>query len=536
MATDSVVPAPNGAATLPPGTRLGKYEVVRRLGAGGMGTVYEAIHAEIGKRVALKVLAPAVAAMEGARARFLREAQLTSKVRHLHAVDVTDMGTEGEHSYLVMELLSGEDLAARVARGGPMDPQELIDVVLAVCSTVMTAHRAGIIHRDLKPQNIFLAEGAHGLVPKVLDFGISKGLDASTARALTSTGSVLGTPYYLAPEQVVDNRASSPLSDQYAIGIILYECLTNARPFEGETLFMVFQAIVAGSPIPLRQHRPELDPELEAVVLRAIESEPARRFPSVEDLGRALWRFASERSRMLWRDAFGPLAPGAAGAPARRPIAIETALDSTPRSATPPRRLPTPAMPPPGGPMWDQTPGPPVRAPSSRRIPVLIGVLALAAIAVVAFRVLRPDDDGGKRPPAAPATASPTPAAPVTPAPRSYAAAVVVEPPTARIELDGAVAGQGRFERTFPVDGADHTLVISAEGFETRTVSFRDAPPPARITLVARAPEVQPKPPAARPAPRTRRERATRKEGAPAPAGTRPSPPPQNPDDAPIVD
>jgi eukaryotic-like serine/threonine-protein kinase len=532
MATDSVVPAPDAATTLPPGTRLGKYEVGRRLGAGGMGTVYEAVHLEIGKRVAVKVLAPAVAAMEGARARFLREAQLTSKVRHMHAVDVTDMGTEGDHSYLVMELLSGEDLATRLARGGRMDPHELVDVVLAVCSAVAAAHRAGIIHRDLKPQNIFLAEGPHGLVPKVLDFGISKGLDASTARALTSTGSVLGTPYYLAPEQVVDNRASSPLSDQYAIGIILYECLTSARPFEGESLFMVFQAIVAGSPIPPRALRPELDPGLEAVVLRAIEAEPTRRFPSVEDLGRALWRFASERSRMLWRDAFGPLAPGAAGAPARRPMGGETALDSTPRSATPPRRPPTPAARTPGGPIGDHTPSPPLRA-SSRRIPALLGVLALAAAAVVAYRFLRPDDDGGRRTREAPEAANPTPAAPVAPPPpRSYAAAVIVEPPTARIELDGAVAGQGRFERTFPLDGADHTLVISAEGFDTRSVSFRDAPPPARITLVARPREVPPKPPAARPASRTRRERPARKETAPA----GPRPPASNADDAPIVD
>ena len=191
---------------------------------------------------------------------------------------------------------------------------------------------------------------------------------------------------------------------------------------------------------------------------------------------------------MLWRDAFGPRAPGASGAPARGAMAGETALDSTPRSATPPRRPPTPAAPTPGGPIWDYTPSPPVRAPSSRRIPALIGVLALGAIAVGAFRLLRPDDDGGKRAREAPAAPSPTPAAPAPPAPRSYTASVAVEPPTARIELDGAGAGQGRFERTFSADGADHTLVISAEGFETRTISFRDAPPPARITLVARPP------------------------------------------------
>src|SRR6185503_10543339 len=117
---------PAAAVALPAGTRLGKYELVRRLGAGGMGTVYEAIHAEIGKRVAVKVLSPSVAAMDGARARFLREAQLTSRVRHPHAVDVTDMGTEGDHSFLVMELLSGEDLAARIERAGRVDPQELV--------------------------------------------------------------------------------------------------------------------------------------------------------------------------------------------------------------------------------------------------------------------------------------------------------------------------------------------------------------------------------------------------------------------------
>jgi serine/threonine-protein kinase len=532
---DTVAPVPE-AATLPPGTRLGKYQLVRRLGAGGMGTVYEAVHTEIGKHVAVKVLAPQVAAMEGARARFLREAQLTSKVRHPHAVDVTDMGTEGDSSFLVMELLSGEDLATRAARGR-IDPHELCDIVLAVCSAVGAAHRAGIIHRDLKPQNIFLAEGPHGIVPKVLDFGISKGLDASTSRALTSTGSVLGTPYYLAPEQVVDNRTSSPLSDQYAIGIILYECLTSTRPFEGESLFLVFQAIVEGGPVPPRRLRPDLDPGLEAVVLRAIEIDPARRFPSVDDLGRALWPFAGERSRLLWRDSFGPQAPGMARPPARRPMAAETAEDPTPRSAplTPRRWPPTPIAPPAGAPAWNESPG--ITAPPRSRRVALISVLALAGAGVGAYRFLRPDD-GGK--PAREGLAGTVPAAPVPerPARRSYTATVVVEPAAARIELDGAPAGTGRFERTFTADGTNHTLVISADGYETHTVSFRDSPPPARIALPARAPKVEAKPPAASPPPRARRERTTRKQEStdqPAP----PRPPraaPANPDDAPIVD
>jgi hypothetical protein len=321
MATE-VGPAPE--PQLAAGTRLGKYEIVRRLGAGGMGTVYEAIHTQIGKHVAVKVLSPAVAAMQGARARFLREAQLTSKVRHPHAVDVTDMGTEGDQTFLVMELLNGEDLAGRLTRAGQLDETQLVDIMLPVCSAVSAAHRAGIIHRDLKPQNIFLASGAHGLVPKVLDFGISKWEDGSTSRALTSTGAVLGTPYYLAPEQVVDTRASSPASDQYAIGVMLYECLTSVRPFEGETLFTVFQAIVAGSPVAPRKHRPDLDPKLQTVILRAMQMDPTRRFSSVDELGCALWPLASEKGRMLWRDAFGP---GARSANA--PVMDSVLVDAT---------------------------------------------------------------------------------------------------------------------------------------------------------------------------------------------------------------
>ena len=260
-------------------------------------------------------------------------------------------------------------------------------------------------------------------------------------------------------------------------------------------------------------------------MLRAIEMEPARRFPSVEDLGRALWRFAGERSRMLWRDAFGPVAPGAAGAPGRRPMAGETALDSTPRSGTPPRRPPTPAAPTPGRSISDYTVSPPVSARSSRRIPALIGVLALAAVAVVAFRFLRSDDDGGRRAPAAPAAAHPAPATPVAPAPRSYTAAVVVELPSAH-RAGWRCRKPGPLRATFA--GADHKLVIAAEG-SGRTLSFATAAAGAHHPRRPRA-EVR-QAAAGKPAPRARA--SARAESAPA--GTRPGPA-QSPDDAPIVD
>src|SRR3569623_190141 len=143
-------------AVLPGGTRLGKYEIVRLLGAGGMGAVYEASHTEIGKRVAVKVLGHTIAAVPGARVRFLREAQLTSKVRRPNSVDVTDMGNEGGQAFLVMEFLQGQDLAQRLAVAQKMGPTELVDIMLPVCSAVAAAPAAGIIFRDLKLQNIFL--------------------------------------------------------------------------------------------------------------------------------------------------------------------------------------------------------------------------------------------------------------------------------------------------------------------------------------------------------------------------------------------
>jgi eukaryotic-like serine/threonine-protein kinase len=348
-------------AKLKPGTRLGKYEIIRALSSGGMGTVYEAVHGDIGKRVACKVLSPAVAAVPGARTRFLREAQLTSKVRHPHIVDVTDMGSEGANTFLVMELLRGEDLAQRVTRMGPLSAGQLVDIMLPVCSAVVAAHQAGITHRDLKPQNIFLAEGPHGVQPKVLDFGISKGDDGLATNALTGTGTTIGTPYYIAPEQILNSRAAGPASDQYAVGVILYECLTGVRPFDGDNLFVVFQSIVAGTTVRPRDRRPDLAPAMEAVVLRAMHLDPRQRYESVQDLGRAMLPFASDRVRLLWQDAFQP-SPGAtrydawSDAPRQR-----TLVDSGSGGTPPPGAFRTTPLPP------SVTPFPPSPAPGGRQ-------------------------------------------------------------------------------------------------------------------------------------------------------------------------
>jgi eukaryotic-like serine/threonine-protein kinase len=518
MPTERFVSTPTPVGPLTLGARLGKYEIVRRLGAGGMGAVYEARHAEIGKRVAIKVLSPAVAAIPEARVRFLREAQLTSKVRHPHAVDVTDMGTEGDQTFMVMELLDGEDLAARQERAGKMAVAELVDIMIPVCSAVTAAHAAGIVHRDIKPQNIFLARGVHGVVPKVLDFGISKAQGGGAPQPLTGTDAVIGTPYYLAPEQVADNRASSPASDQYAIGVVLYECLSGVRPFQADSLFVVLQSIVAGVYAPLSQHRPDIDPGLVEVVARAMDIDPAARFPSVTMLARALLPFASERGQLLWSESFGGSSTETVDdAGFRAPVSgPRTPSLRTPSPRTQGPRTPGPRQPGQGTPGFRPSSlysvAPDLRPRS--RAPLVAGALALVGLVVGAIWYTG-SHQGGEAPapvvaaattrPAAPASSEPPPPA-AKPAPRSYRAHVVVVPATARIVLDGRDVGPSPFEWTFPTDGSAHTLDVSAEGFETQKVSFQDAPPPPRIALSPR--------PVAVPA----RNRPTVRKPAPAPA------------------
>jgi serine/threonine-protein kinase len=292
------------------------------------------------------------------------------------------MGSDGGNTYIVMEFLHGEDLAQRLERLGPVGIEEMADIMLPVCSAVAAAHAAGITHRDLKPQNIFLGAGTRRVHPKVLDFGISKGNDAVTqAGTLTGTGAMIGTPYYLAPEQIMDSKSAGSASDQYALGIILYECLTGKRPYDGDNLFVVFQGIVGGTPRRPRELRPEIPPEMEEVTLRAMRSDPKQRFPTIEDFGRALLPFASARARMIWDEAFSGAATGTDSVPPGRPsIAVMPTPSPATRASTlmppglknpsgvgPIPGAPTPT-PPPKTMMW-QSPVPQSRPPTGATLP-----------------------------------------------------------------------------------------------------------------------------------------------------------------------
>ena len=286
-----------GTALLEKGRQLGKYEIARLIGVGSMGAVYEGLRTGTRERFAIKVLDSALAAIPTARARFLKEAKLTGRVRHAHIVDVTDVAEDAGLCYFAMELLEGEDLASRLRRSGPLSAAETVDIMLPVCDAVAEAHRCGITHRDLKPSNIFLAIREGRQHPVVLDFGIAKdgegGGVGDAGGAVPGRLPVFGTPYYLAPEQIADHRAAGPASDQYALGIILYECLTGQPPFRGDHIEEVFQAIVAGNPAPPSTLRPLVPREIDAVVLRALSLDPKARFTWVAALGRALRAWAA---------------------------------------------------------------------------------------------------------------------------------------------------------------------------------------------------------------------------------------------------
>jgi len=284
-------------------TIAGKYRIEAKIGQGGMGSVYRARHLVTGKVVAVKVLLEDLAAYPSFVERFLHEARAAAYVMHPHAINIMDCGREGDVVYLLMEYLDGETLTEVMKREGPFSPQRAARILTQICSAVAEAHAQGIIHRDLKPDNIILQHvaGERDYV-KVLDFGIAKVLDEQKRGGLPISRRVfVGTPEYASPEQC---NAKSPTvaSDIYSLGVILYEMLTGRPPFEGDPMDVMLKH-VHEEPPPLRALRPEVSPEIEAVVLRALRKDPAARPQSAwelaEEFERAVRASAGRRTASL---------------------------------------------------------------------------------------------------------------------------------------------------------------------------------------------------------------------------------------------
>ena len=287
----------DGALTLPAvgDVIAGKYRVDSILGTGGMGKVFGATHLDLGQKVAIKVLTVQQddSRREEARERFIREGRATAALVSDHVVRVYDVGTlDTGAPFMVMEALRGQDLAHTVQRGGPLPIELAADCVRQAAEAIACAHHEGIVHRDLKPSNLFLTKRSDGTpLVKVLDFGISKSMQAEldpTSGNLTATRSVLGTPFYMSPEQVRDAKKVDFRTDIWSLGLILHELLSGSPAFDGSTLPGVCAAIAADPPAALRLKRPEVPVELEAIVLKCLQKDPMRRYQSASSLVAAL--------------------------------------------------------------------------------------------------------------------------------------------------------------------------------------------------------------------------------------------------------
>jgi len=274
-----------------------RYEVVGVIGQGGMGTVYEAKHLTIGRMVALKVLKPENAQKPDAIARLRHEARIVSQLGHPNICEVFDIGQLANGTpYLVMERLRGQTLAQRIQEGEPLGVNELVEVIVQVLAGLETAHRKNVIHRDMKPDNIFLADRASGIVAKILDFGISKAMvPDEQAHHLTRTGMVMGTPYYMAPEQAMGERSLDGRVDIWGVGICFFEALTGKRPFVAKNYNALLVQILT-VPIPsIRSLRGDVSPALATVIERSLEKRREQRYQTARELSDALTPFRKMR-------------------------------------------------------------------------------------------------------------------------------------------------------------------------------------------------------------------------------------------------
>jgi serine/threonine protein kinase len=309
------------------GSQVDRYTIVRLLGRGGMGTVYEARHTRLTRRVAIKFLLPALAARPEILRRFENEAMAAGALEHPNLVAVTDLGRAEDGSpYLVMEFLQGEDCARLLRRVGPLPAPRAADIVLQACRGVAVAHNAGIIHRDLKPENLFVTDAGDGSDQiKVLDFGIAK-LRPSSGQVATGTGSTFGTTHYMSPEQARGAADVDPRTDVWSLGVVLYELLGGRRPFDGEEPLNVVHQILSAAPVELETLRPGLPAGLAAAAAKAMQKDVARRFATIQALAEALAPFAAPtiaRRNLPPRGSSATLptpATAARPAPARGPL------------------------------------------------------------------------------------------------------------------------------------------------------------------------------------------------------------------------
>lgn len=318
----------------------GKYEIVRVIAEGGMGLVYEAKHLQLDEPFAIKFLRLDAGAADSAEMaeRFVREARMPMKIKSEHVVRVLDIGKHDTGApFMVMEMLVGQDLDTVVEKQGVLAIPQGIDYVLQACEALAEAHMLGVVHRDLKPANLFLTYRADGTpCIKVLDFGISKLKDVGQTGkdlSITKTHTVMGSPRYMSPEQMRSSRNVDARADVWAIGVVLYELFTAGVPFDGESMPQICAAILEEMPKSVRALRPDVPPELDAVILKCLEKKADDRYSNIAQLAHALAPFGSMEGRLSAERVGRVLRPSF--------VDFNTDTDAAPRALTiPPQSYP----------------------------------------------------------------------------------------------------------------------------------------------------------------------------------------------------
>lgn len=321
---------------------LGHYQIVRMLGSGGMGQVFEAIHDQMKRRAAIKILHKRFAHNRQIATRFLNEAKATSMVEHPGIVHIYEFGqTDDGTAFIVMEYLSGETLRHRLDElGGKLPKEDATRLARQMASALSAAHAKGIVHRDLKPVNVMIVrdgESVGGERAKILDFGLAKIIEPEGGEGITNTGTILGTPAYMAPEQCKSARAADPKSDVYSLGVILYEMLTGDIPFDADTDAELLSKHMFSEPPPLLASAPHAGTELAALVHKMLGKDTDTR-PSAAEVAAELQQLQSAQGTIATS---GPVPSAASDRSSRRNLVTDTS-EPTPEDSSK-RKVPTEA-------------------------------------------------------------------------------------------------------------------------------------------------------------------------------------------------
>jgi eukaryotic-like serine/threonine-protein kinase len=481
------------------GKNIGNYRITAKLGEGGMGAVYLGEHPLIGKRVAVKVLLEELSSKEDIVQRFFNEAKAVNDIGHPNIVDIVDFGRAADDSgkpvvYFIMEYLDGEALSTRMRRVGLTFP-ETLHVIAQCCSALAASHRKGIVHRDLKPDNIYLVNrGADRNFAKLLDFGIAKLTGDGGNSHKTRTGLVIGTPWYMSPEQCEGKGLIDHRSDVYSLGVVMYELITGRVPFPGEGFGEVLIAQMTQLARPPSHLNPQITPELEQIVMRALEKDKAARYQSMDEFMKAI-------------ELQGGYAPSPSGAWTPAPTAVLGPPTKTTLSGAASEKM--------GG-----------RGRSSSRgvAFALLGLAVLGGGGLFAYKALSKPSTAAAQPETPqPETPKPEPPKPDPDEAKQISVHIVSDPDGAKVfRADGKFLGETPLDIMARAGEPSFDIEIRLDGYKAQR---REITPKKDLELVVQfVKEVvpQPEPPATRPKPvvASKTSSKTSKKSSSKPAAT----------------